>query len=243
MNTPSPKFKARLGMFVAGGLLLFVLAIFYLGRQKHLFNPVFKITSTFRNVSGLQIGNNIRFSGINVGTVDNINIINDTLVKVDMIIDKDVQSFIKTNSFVSIGSEGLIGDRIINISQGSSESPSVKEGTALVSVEPVETDAIMESVETTAENASFLTAQLAEILYNINNGKGTLGRLIQDTSIAENIDVTIENLKKSSKGLNENMEAAKHNFLLKGYFKKKEKEAKKKEEQKKEDEKTEDDKK
>ena len=75
MESHSQKFKVRLGLFVAGGLALFVLAIFIIGRQKNLFNPVFKLTSSFYNISGLQVGNNVRFSGINVGTVDAITII------------------------------------------------------------------------------------------------------------------------------------------------------------------------
>src|SRR6187431_219686 len=95
MDTKTNKFKVRLGLFVAGGLTLFILAIFIIGKQKNLFNPVFKLTSTFKNVSGLQVGNNIRFSGINVGTVDNITIINDSTVRVDMMIRKEVQQFIK----------------------------------------------------------------------------------------------------------------------------------------------------
>ncbi|MDP2890356.1 MAG: MCE family protein, partial [Bacteroidota bacterium] len=98
----------------------------------------------------------------------------------------------------------------------------------LASVEPVETDAIMESVQITAANAEVITEQLAEIMLKINEGEGTLGRLIQDTTIARNIDQTILNLKKSSKGLDENMEAAKHNFLLKGFFNKKKREAERK---------------
>ena len=101
----------------------------------------------------------------------------------------------------------------------------VKENDQLASLEPVETDAIMKNLKSTTANAEIATLQLAEILYKINNGGGTLGRLIQDTTIAENINQTIANLKSSSKGLDENMEAAKHNFLLKGYFKNKEKAA------------------
>ncbi len=95
----------------------------------------------------------------------------------------------------------------------------------LASMEPVETDAIMASLQVTAGNAEIISAQLAEIIFNINSGKGTLGRLIQDTTIAENLSETMYNLKTSSKGLDENMEAAKHNFLLRGYFNKKEKAA------------------
>jgi len=228
MDTHSPQFKVRLGLFVAGGLALFVLAIFIIGKQKNLFNPVFKLTTTFYNVSGLQVGNNIRFSGIVVGTVDNIGIINDSTVRVDMLIRKEVKQFIKSDSEVAVGSEGLIGDRLLTISQGSFDAPLVREGEQLESVEPVETDAIMLSLKVTAENAEVITQELAEIMTKINSGDGTLGRLIQDTTIARNIDQTIINLKKSSKGLDENMEAAKHNFLLKGYFNKRAKAAEKK---------------
>lgn len=228
MDTQSSKFKVRLGMFVAGGFLIFAIAIFLIGKQKNLFNPVFGITTTFYNVSGLQVGNNVRFSGINVGTVDNIRIINDSTVRVDMIIRKEVQQFIKTDCQVTIGSEGIIGDRVLNITQSGSDAQMVLDKQFLGSIEPVETDAIMKSLSITAENAEIITDQLAEIMFNINNGEGTLGRLIQDTTIAENINKTIINLKSSSKGLDQNMEAAKSNFLLRGFFKKKQREAEKK---------------
>ena len=222
METHSQKFKIRLGLFIAGGLALFVFAIFIIGKQKNMFNPVFEISSTFNNISGLQVGNNIRFSGINVGTVDGINIINDSTIKVDMLIRKEVMKFIKSDCIVAIGSEGLIGDRLMVITHGSPDAPLVIEGQMLASVEPVETDAIMASLPVTAGNAEYITGQLAEIIFNINSGKGTIGRLIQDSTIADNLSETMYNLKTSSKGLDENMEAAKHNFLLRGYFNKKE---------------------
>ena len=223
MDTHSPKFKLRLGLFIAGGLALFLGAIFIIGKQKNLFNPVFKLTTKFYSISGLQVGNNIRFSGINVGTVDNIKIIDDSTVRVDMLIKKNVQRFIKSDCEAAIGSEGIIGDRVLIISQGSKDATLIKDGQELGSTEPVETDAIMASLKVSAGNAEVITEQLAEIMVKINSGNGTLGRLIQDSTIAENINQTIVNLKKSSKGLDENMEAAKHNFLLKGYFNKKEK--------------------
>jgi phospholipid/cholesterol/gamma-HCH transport system substrate-binding protein len=230
MDTQTQKFKVRLGLFIAGGLVLFVLAIFLIGRQKNLFDPVYKLTTTFRNVSGLQVGSNIRFSGINVGTVDNIIIINDSTVRVDMLIRKNVQRFIKTDCEAGIGSSGIIGDRVLIISQGSNNGTLAKDGQRIISKEPVETDAIISSLKVTADNAAIVSNQLAEIMIKINSGNGTLGRLIQDSTIAENINQTIVNLKKSSKGLNENMNAAKSNFLLKGYYKKKEKDAEKKKE-------------
>lgn len=227
MEKQTSKYKFRLGLFVAGGLALFIITIFIIGKQKNLFNPVFRLTTNFYNISGLQVGNNIRFSGINVGTVDNIKIINDSTVRVDMLIKKDVQRFIKSDCEAAIGSEGIIGDRLMIITQGSNDAPMVKDGQQLESSEPVETDAIIASLKVSAWNAEIITDQLANIMTKINNGNGTLGRLIQDSTIAENINQTIVNLKKSSKGLDENMQAAKQNFLLKGFFNKKERDAKK----------------
>jgi len=127
MDTQTTKFKVRLGLFITGGLALLVVTLFLIGRQKNLFDPVFKLTSTFKNVSGLLIGSNIRFSGITVGTVDNIVIINDSTVSVDMLIKKEVQKFIKTDCEATIGSAGIIGDRLLIITQGSSEATIVKD--------------------------------------------------------------------------------------------------------------------
>lgn len=227
METHSQKFKIRLGLFVAGGIAIFIFAIFIIGKQKNLFNPVYKLTSTFYNVSGLQVGNNVRFSGINVGTVDKISIINDSTVRVDMLVKKEVRKFIKTDSEVAIGSEGLIGDRLMIITQGSTDSPLAAEGQELASMEPVETDAIMASLQVTVGFAEIIAEQLAEIMVNINSGNGTLGRLISDSTIAENLDKTMVNLKNSSKGLDENMEAAQSSIFLRGFFNKKAREEEK----------------
>jgi phospholipid/cholesterol/gamma-HCH transport system substrate-binding protein len=131
MDKHTQKFKIRLGLFIAGGIALFLLAIFIIGKQQNLFNPVFKLTTTFYNVSGLQVGNNVRFTGINVGTVDNISIINDSTVRVDMLIKREVNKFIKSDCIVAIGSEGLIGDRLLMITQGSTDAPLAKEGMQL----------------------------------------------------------------------------------------------------------------
>ncbi|AWI26644.1 MlaD family protein [Flavobacterium pallidum] len=230
MEATNNNYKVRLGIFIIVGIVLFFAAIFIIGKQKNLFDPVFTLTSNFRNVSGLQVGNTVRFSGINVGTVDNIRIINDSTVKVNMLIKKDVQRFIKTDAEAGIGSEGIIGDKVVVLSQGSFNSKIVKDGQLIASAEPVETDAIMKSLSVTADNAAVASEEIADILIKINKGEGTLGRLIQDKKMAENIDATLGNLKRSSKGLEENMEAAKHNFLLRGYFKKKEKAKKEAEE-------------
>ncbi len=201
MDTHTQKFKIRLGLFVAGGLALFVLAIFIIGKQKNLFNPVFKLTSTFSNVSGLQVGNNIRFSGINVGTVDNIIIINDTTVRVDLTIKRDVWQFIKSDCKVTLGSDGLIGDKLIIINPGSVDAPLAKEGQRLESIQTIEKSAIMARLDATTANVENISKQISDISGNINSGNGTLNSLIRDSILAENFKQTIANLARFSKGL------------------------------------------
>jgi len=130
-----------------------------------------------------------------------------------MLIRRDVQQFIKADSYASISSSGIIGDKIIIITQGSTNSPMAEDGQHILSKEPLETDEIMESLKTTAESAEVITLQLAEIMTNINNGQGMLGRLISDETIAENVNLTIENFKKSSEGLDETIEVTKENVF------------------------------
>lgn len=201
MDTNTQKAKLRLGLFIVGGVALFVLAIFIIGKQKNMFNPVFYLTSTFTNVSGLQVGNNIRFSGINVGTVDNIVIVNDTTVRVDLMIKKDVWQFIKSDCKVTLGSEGIIGDKIITILPGSSDAPLAKEGQHLQTIETIETNEIMSRLDATTANAENISKQISEITDNINGGNGTLSRLILDRKLAEDLSQTISNLNQFSNGL------------------------------------------
>lgn len=213
MDNYSPTFKARLGLFIAVGLAIFVIAIFYIGKQQNLFNPVFKVTANFQNVSGLKVGNNVRFSGIDVGIVDNIRIINDSTVQVDLLIRKNVQEFVKADSKATIGSSGIIGDKILVIAQGSNSAAVVKDGQLLASNEPLETDAIIASLNNTAAYVEIIAKELAEVMGNINSGKGMLGQLIVDSVIAGNVSQTIANFKKSSEGLDETLEVTKENVF------------------------------
>jgi phospholipid/cholesterol/gamma-HCH transport system substrate-binding protein len=165
-----------------------------------------------------------------------------------MLVRKEVQEFIKVDCEAAIGSEGIIGDKVLNISQSAGAGKVVQSGQQLKAREPVEMDAMMLSVRKTVDNLEAITydfsaitrevnngeivanietmtQDFSEIAHNVNHGKGTLARLIKDPSIATNLGKTMENLKKSSKGLDENMNAAKDNFLLRGYYKRKERKA------------------
>lgn len=221
----------KLGMFVVLGLVAFTATIYFVGKEKNLFGSTFRLNSNFKNVSGLEIGNNVLFSGINVGTVSEIQLVTDTSVVVRLLIKKEVQQFIKNDAIASIGSDGLMGDKVLVISPGTSSKQMVKDNAIIASIKAIEMDEIMRSVKTSMDNASIITSELAEFTYKMNNGNGALSKLITDEKFANSLTKTMTNLQTGTKGLSENMEAAKHNFLLKGYFNKKKKaEAKKLEE-------------
>ena len=221
----------KLGMFVLIGIFLFVIAIYYIGSNKNLFGNTFQLKSQFNNVSGLKIGNNVRFSGINVGTVTEIEFVSDSAVVVVFKIKNEVQKYIKTDAKASIGSDGLMGDKVLTISPGIRSKKGVKNNDKIASTRAVEMEDIMQSIKVSVDNAQVITYELAEFTSKMNNKNSMLSKLVNDDKMGKSLDATLNNIQNASKGLNENMEAAKHNFLLRGYFnKKKKEEAKKKKE-------------
>jgi phospholipid/cholesterol/gamma-HCH transport system substrate-binding protein len=192
--------KIQLGLFVIIGLLLFVLAVYFIGDKQKMFGKTNHLTCVFNNVNGLQLGNNVRYSGVNVGTVQSIEMISDTIIKVDMIIDKSIFSYIKKNAVAIIGSDGLVGNRIINILPRKESSLSVQAGDEIRSINKVNTDDMLNTLDITNKNAALLTADLLKITKQINNGKGTIGLLIKDSIVANEIRATVTNLKKTSQG-------------------------------------------
>lgn len=259
----------RLGMFVIVGLALLLTTIYYIGKSKNLFGSTFHVQVHFKTVSGLKIGNNVRFSGINVGTITEIELITDTSVMVELVIRKKYQEFIKTDAVASIGSDGLMGDKILTIYPGTNLKSSVKSGDLITSKNGIEIEDVMSSLKASVDNAGIITAQLAMFSTKMNNGDGALSKLISDEEFStslkntlvnlqtssnefaefttkmndgkgafsklmtdeefgNSLDSTMSNLQGATKGLNENMEAAQNNFLLKGFFNKKKKEEEKK---------------
>ncbi|TDD75509.1 MlaD family protein [Flavobacterium caseinilyticum] len=197
--------KLRLGLFVIIGLLIFVLAVYFIGDKQKMFGKTSHLKAIFNNVSGLQLGNNVRYSGINVGTVRGIEMINDSTIKVDMIIDETIFPHIRKNAVATIGSDGLVGNMIINIIPGKGMESSVAPGDEIKSLSRIRTDDLLNTLGVTNKNAALLTADLLKITDQINNGKGTVGLLLKDTSIANNLKETIHYLKITSKGTSESV--------------------------------------
>jgi phospholipid/cholesterol/gamma-HCH transport system substrate-binding protein len=197
--------KIKLGIFVIIGSLFFIIAIYFIGNKKDMFNETIQISAVFKNVNGLQHGNNVRFSGINVGTVKKIVIVNDSLIRVDMLIEEDISSHIKKDAMASIGSDGLVGNMIINIIPGKKSNEMVKDGDVILSENKTSTDEILKTINSTSENAKLITDNLVKITNQINSRKGTIGMLINDTVMSDDLKQTIYNLKVTTQSTSKSM--------------------------------------
>ncbi|MCK7517231.1 MAG: MlaD family protein [Ignavibacteriales bacterium] len=190
--------KIKLGIFVSLGLVVLILAIYYIGEKQLLFQSTFRLTGVFTDVGGLQPGNNVRLSGISIGTVESISLISDTTVRVEIVIDESSRKFIKKDAVATIGSEGLIGNKVLVINPGTGGKKSIENNDVIQTAQPIDVDDIMVSLKTTIDNTAIITGDLAKISTNIESGKGTIGRLMMDPTWRENIQATIVNLKEGS---------------------------------------------
>jgi phospholipid/cholesterol/gamma-HCH transport system substrate-binding protein len=213
----------RLGLFVTLSVAILIAGIYYVGQRQQLFSNTFRISGIFKDIDGLQVGNNVRFSGINVGIIENIQQITDTTVKVDMMINEKARKFMRKNAKAIIGSDGLMGNKIMSITAGTSGQAVLTNNDIIETARSVNMDDILVKVKVTADNASVITGGLAEIVENIREGKGTIGKLLMDSTFADNVGGALVNIKQGAGGFKQNMDAASHNFLLRGFLKKKNK--------------------
>ena len=192
----------RLGIFVAAGTAVLVMALYLIGSNRSIFSNTIKISSQFYNVNGLMAGNNVRYAGIDIGTVDKIMIENDSSVNVYMVIEKKHAGFIRKNAIASVGTDGLMGNKLININPGSRTAPLIQNGDVIISLRPVENDEMIRTLNTTNENLEAITNDLRNFTGRLNKDKGIL-KLIEDSVSAENIRLTLEAIRKAAVNANE----------------------------------------
>lgn len=187
-----------LGVFVTLGVLLLIGAIYFIGARQNLFGSVTKINAVFNNVSGLQVGNNVRFSGINVGTVESINIISDSSVRVTFVLDQSASKFIKKDAEASIGSAGLMGNKIVSISAGSPDAEAIEDGDEIEATEPIEIQQIISDLQKTTESAKAVSNNLSIISERLKNGEGIVGNLFADTTMTKTLDEILLTFEEAS---------------------------------------------
>lgn len=311
--------NVKLGIFVLAGLLFLVLLLYMIGKNRNMFGSNYQLKARFENAQGVVPGNNVRFAGIQAGTVKRVKILSDTVIEVTMVIDTKMKGIIRNNAVVSIGTDGLVGNRVVNITPDKHPAPFASDGDVLPVKKALSTDDMMQTLHKTNQDVAVIAEELKKTVQRVNNshalwallndqsipentreslvhirnaarqadqvtadiasvvaavkaGRGSLGELITDSSFAlrlneavlkiqqvsnradslalalnslvngvqadissgkgtlhsllkdslmvQQLNTSLENIRKGTDGFNQNMEALKHNFLLRGYFKK-----------------------
>ncbi len=199
--------KLRLGIFMLVGSILFIAIVYIIGSKQQLFGNTEKIQAVFYNANGLQIGNNVRYSGINVGTVREISMLNDTAILIEMAINRKSFQFIKKNANISIGTDGLVGNMVVNIEPNKGESEPILPGDVLIGTKKVQADDMINTLSTTNTNAALLTSDLLKITNEIMNGQGTIGLLLNDKEVASDLKESILELKLTSQAARKSIQS------------------------------------
>jgi phospholipid/cholesterol/gamma-HCH transport system substrate-binding protein len=310
----------KLGAFIVAGFLVFLFFIIMVSKKRNLFGSSFEVKTHFSNLNGLTNGDNVLFSGLQAGSVKRVSIVDDTTIEVDLSIDENLRSFIPKNTTAAVITDGLVGDKIVNLIPGKGESRHVEDGDFLqpafalnkdealktlsrtndniqliteilknriikvdtsalinllgnrkvaadvlssldnlnaasarakelsVSLNALVNDAksgngplgvllsdtsmagdlktAVTALKATAVGSSNATSQLNEMLVSlrrdVEDGNGTVHVLLKDTASANDLRKTMENVKNGTYSFSEDMEALKHNFFFRGYFRRQE---------------------
>jgi len=226
----------RLGAFILVALIMFGVMVFLIGDKQLLFSRTYQISAPFDNVAGLDEGAPVRAGGVRIGTVKRILLPHQSedKITVELQLDNSTRDVIKKDSIASIETEGLLGAKYLAVSFGSLEAEGVRDGDTIESRPPIDYGDVArkasEMLETAKDaidsskvaigNVNEASSDLKSITGKIDSGQGTMGALVNDKTIYRNLNATVDQAKAGATSLQENMEALKHNFFLRGFFKK-----------------------
>jgi phospholipid/cholesterol/gamma-HCH transport system substrate-binding protein len=226
---------ARLGLFIVGTLAILAVGIFIIGSKKYLFVSTYELKTKFASVAGLSTGADVQVGGVQSGTVKAIMLPHSPKDQVTVVLEmnQNTHDIVKQDSIASIQTEGLLGNQYVAVSFGSEGKPEVKSGDTIASVPPLEMSAILDKANGLLAQGQHAMADINQVAAHLNSvsakidqGNGTVGALVNDKELYNNLNQTASTAKSAVgsaqtgiQDFQDNMEALKHNFLLKGYFK------------------------
>lgn len=227
---------ARLGAFIVLTLAILAAGVFVIGSKEYLFRSTYELKAQFDNVAGLAEGADVQVGGVHSGTVTGILLPNKPQGKVTVVMEltRSTHAIIKQDSVASIETEGILGNQYVAVSFGSAGQADVKNGDTIQSLPPLQvgdmlkkSNEILDSSKQAIHFVTLATAHLNSISAKVDSGQGTVGALVNDRQLYDNLEQTTTTLHatmlQAQSGVTdfqENMEALKHNFLLRGYFSK-----------------------
>src|ERR1700674_754469 len=220
---------ARLGAFIIATLAILSAGIFIIGSRQYLFTPTYRLKAQFATVVGLDPGAEVRVGGVNTGSVRDIKLPDKPTGKITVLMDlqRSTHDIIKQDSVAAIETEGVLGNEYVSISFGAAQALNVKDDDTIATLPPLVIADLMKKADGILDNVTAAAANLGSITGKINQGQGTIGALVNDKKIYTQMDQTTVGLRDTVNhaqagvaAFQENMEAMKHNVLLRGYFKK-----------------------
>ncbi len=184
----------RLGIFVVAGTILVAVAFYFIGAKRNLFGTTFQLKANFYNVNGLLEGNSVRFAGIDIGTVEKLEITSDTSVTVIMVVEENVRKYLRKNAIANVGTDGLMGNKLVNINSSQEPADAVEDGDVLQSLRPIETNEVMRTLNATNDNIKVITDDLKNITQKLNNSN-TLWSLLNDSTMVQSLKQAIVSIR------------------------------------------------
>lgn len=214
--------NARLGTFIVIGLAILAVAVFLVGDKESLFQSSYRVNADFQNVAGLDEGADVRVGGIRKGTVKKMTLPKkpDGTVVVTMELSKETLGIVRKDSVAAIKSEGLLGDKYVEVSFGSMDAERLKGGETIETQPPIDisdlldkTNKILDTTQDSMQNIQGATDNIQAITAKVNGGQGTIGALVNDKTIYNQTAASVQ-------ALHEDADALKSNFFLRGFFNK-----------------------
>ncbi len=191
-----------LGIFVTAGIIILVVSLYLIGRNQSMFGSTFHLRARFRNVSGLQAGNNVRLSGIQAGTVGKVTVLDDTTIEVDLMVEDEMKPFIRDNSLVSIGNEGLMGNKVVNITPAKIPGALAAENTLLPTKADMNTDQMIEAFSNVGGNVEIISGELVNTVNRLNQSRA-LWSILNDTVMSVELHNAVSNLRMATANIND----------------------------------------
>jgi len=212
----------RVGLFLVATLSILAAGVFLIGSKQFLFASTYRVRAEFPNVAGLSQGADVLVGGTRQGTVARIELPKrpDGKVVVFLDLDRDTHDVVKQDSLAAIRSAGLLGDKYVSVAFGTDDSPKLKGGELLASETPVDMSDLMKTANQVLDSSKTTMANLADITTKVNHGEGSIGALINDKKIYQQASAATAQAALGAAAFRDDMDAMKHNFLLKGFFKK-----------------------
>ena len=182
--------QIRVGLAVVAALLVLAVAIFFIGESAAIFGARYELTTLMPSANGLIAGASVKLAGQDVGKVETIEFIpienrhrSQDVLKITMSINVAVQQQIRGDSEARVRTQGLLGDKVIDLTPGSPEAPALTPGDTVPSAIAVDYEQMLASAAELVDDLSVMLRNMRSIADNLLAGHGTAGRMLMDTTL------------------------------------------------------------